>query len=95
MRDAILRSGKIALSCVGIARRERAVAIMPMGRGLVVHTLHEERDLNDAGEVFDRLPEGKTDPRWSHWPHTANRAADRPLTMRPTLGTATRRGCRR
>ena len=35
---------------------------MSMGRGLVVHRLHEERDLNSAGEVFDRLPEGKSEP---------------------------------
>jgi DNA end-binding protein Ku len=60
LRDAILRSGKIALSRVVIARPERAVAIIPMGHGLVVHTAHEERDMNNTGEVFDRLPDGKT-----------------------------------
>ncbi len=37
LRDAILRSGKVALSRVVFERRERAVAIMPMGGGLVVH----------------------------------------------------------
>lgn len=58
---AILRSGKIALPRLVIARREQAVAIMPMGRRLVVHTAHDERELNNAGEGFDRLPKGKTD----------------------------------
>ena len=62
LRDAIVASGKVALSHVVIARRERVVAIVPMGQGLVAHTLHEERDLNSAGDVFDRIPKAKSDP---------------------------------
>lgn len=62
LRDAIAATGKIALSRVVIARREHPIAIMPMGKGLVVHTLHEERDLNDYAELFDPLPSGKPDP---------------------------------
>ena len=62
MRGAILRSGKMALSRVVIARSERAVAIMPRGRRLVVHRGYEKCDVNNAGEVFDRLPEGQRDP---------------------------------
>ena len=61
LRDAIAASGKIALSRVVIARRERAVAIMPLEDGLVAHTLHEARDLNDYHEVFDGIPSGKPD----------------------------------
>jgi DNA end-binding protein Ku len=37
------------------------VVIMPMGGGLVVY-YGEERDLNNAGEVIDRLPKDKMDP---------------------------------
>ena len=62
LRDAIVATGKVALSRVVIARRERAIAIMPMDRGLVVHTLHEERDLNDYKGLFDTLPASKPDP---------------------------------
>lgn len=62
LRDAIAASGKVALSHVVIARRERVVAIVPMGQGLVAHTLHEERDLNSSGEVFDHIGETQTDP---------------------------------
>jgi DNA end-binding protein Ku len=62
LRDAIASTGKMALARVVIARRERAVGIIPMGPGLVAHTLHEERDLNDARDVFDDLPTGKSDP---------------------------------
>ena len=62
LRDAIAATGKVALSRVVIARRERAIAVMPIGRGLVAHTLHEERDLNDYGVLFDHLPDAKPDP---------------------------------
>ena len=62
LRDAIASTGKIALARVVIARREHPIAIMPMGKGLVVHTLHEERDLNDYAGLFDHLPSAKPDP---------------------------------
>jgi DNA end-binding protein Ku len=62
LRDAIASTGKIALSRIVIARREHPIAVMPMGKGLVLHTLHEERDLNDYGAIFDHLPSSKPDP---------------------------------
>jgi DNA end-binding protein Ku len=62
LRDAIAGTGKVALSRVVIARREHPIAIMPMGKGLVAHTLHEERDLNDYAGLFDHLPSAKPDP---------------------------------
>ncbi len=62
LRDAIASTGKIALSRLVIARREHPIAIMPMGKGLVIHTLHEERDLNDYAGLFDHLPAAKPDP---------------------------------
>lgn len=62
LRDAIASTGKIALSRLVIARREHPIAIMPMGKGLAIHTLHEERDLNDFAGLFDHLPSTKPDP---------------------------------
>lgn len=62
LRDAVANTGKMALARVVISRRERAVGIVPMGNGLVAHTLHEERDLNKAADVFDDIPAGKSDP---------------------------------
>jgi DNA end-binding protein Ku len=62
LRDAIFSTGKVALSRVVIARREHPIAIMPMSKGLVVHTLLEERDLNDYSGLFDHLPSAKPDP---------------------------------
>ena len=62
LRDAIASTGKIALSRLVIARREHPIAILPMGKGMVIHTLHEERDLNDFAGLFDHLPTTKPDP---------------------------------
>jgi DNA end-binding protein Ku len=61
LRDAIAKSGRAALSRLVLARRERAIAIVPMDRGLVLHTLHEERDLEDPKELFASVPGGKSD----------------------------------
>jgi DNA end-binding protein Ku len=62
LREAVAKSGKVALSRVVISRRERAIAIMPMQRGMVVHTLHEEGDINNPKELFENIPSAKPDP---------------------------------
>lgn len=61
LRDAIASAGRMALSRVVIARRERAVAIMPMERGLVVHTLYEDREITNPKSLFDTVPRDKPD----------------------------------
>lgn len=61
LRQAIASSGRAALSRVVIARRERVVAILPLDKGMVVHTLHEPRDLYDYGKLFDRIADTKPD----------------------------------
>jgi DNA end-binding protein Ku len=55
LRDAIRKSHTAALSRIVIARRERAVAIIPSGEGLVCHTLHEPDDLWAAGPLFQDI----------------------------------------
>ena len=62
LHEAVRRTGKMALARVVINRRERAIGIASMGKGLVVHTLHEQRDLNNANDVFDKLPDAMPDP---------------------------------
>jgi DNA end-binding protein Ku len=62
LRDAIARTGMAAISRLVIAQRERVVALTLMGKGLVAHTLHETRDLNDAASVFAHVPNAKPDP---------------------------------
>jgi DNA end-binding protein Ku len=60
--EAIEATGRTALSRVVIAQRERTIALRPMQGGLVAHTLHEQRDINDAGAVFEDATSMKTDP---------------------------------
>ena len=62
LRQAIEETGKVALTRVVIARRERAVLIVPMQGGLAVHTLLEERDLNSASGLFDKVVGKPVDP---------------------------------
>ncbi len=61
LREAIIRSKRVALSRVVIARRERAVVIMPMEQGLIAHTLAEHQDINNPQALFDTIPSGKPD----------------------------------
>ena len=60
--EAIEATGRVALSRVVIAQRERTIALRPMEGGLVAHTLHEQRDINDARAVFEDATATKTDP---------------------------------
>ncbi len=59
--EAIEKTGRIALSRLVIGQRERTIALRPMAGGLAAHTLHEQRDINDAKAVFDDAAEIKTD----------------------------------
>jgi DNA end-binding protein Ku len=61
LREAVAKTGRVALSRVVIARRERAIAIRAYGLGFVVHTLHESRDLNDPAELFEPLEKQSAD----------------------------------
>ena len=61
LRDAIRQAGTVALSRVVISRRERAVAIMPMQKGLILHTLYETRDVANPAHLFDKVPQDKPD----------------------------------
>ncbi len=62
LRDAIAKTRRMALSRIVIARRERAVCILPMGKGLVAHTLHEPKDLHDPADLWADVPAAKPDP---------------------------------
>jgi DNA end-binding protein Ku len=59
LRDAIRKSHAAALSRVVIARRERAVAIIPSGKGLVCHTLHQPSDLWSSEPLFQDIGDVK------------------------------------
>jgi DNA end-binding protein Ku len=56
LREAIRRTGEVALSRVVISQRERTIALRPYGDGIAAHTLIEQQDLNDAHQLFDGDP---------------------------------------
>jgi DNA end-binding protein Ku len=62
LREAIQQTGTVALSRVVIAQRERTIALRPMDGGLAAHTLNEERDLNAAQPLFERVAQVQSDP---------------------------------
>jgi DNA end-binding protein Ku len=62
LHEAISETGRVALSRVVIGQRERTIALMSTDGGLVAHTLDEQRDINDAKQIFDDVTEVKTDP---------------------------------
>ena len=41
------------MSRVVVGQRERVIALRLYEKGIAAHTLHEQRDLNDAGSLFD------------------------------------------
>src|SRR3954451_18676157 len=62
LREAIQKSGQLALTRVVISQRERTVALRVTDGGLVAHTLNEQRDINDAKPLFEDVEHIKTDP---------------------------------
>ena len=61
LHAAIAKAGRVALSRLVLARRERAVVILPMGRGLALHTLHDPKELHDPEALFATLPKARPD----------------------------------
>ncbi len=62
LREAIAKTGRVALTRIVISQRERTLALRTMEGGLVAQTLHEERDLNSAKPLFEDAQDIKTDP---------------------------------
>lgn len=61
LRAAIAKTGRVALSRLVIARRERAVALMPMGKGIVLHTLHDTREIAAPDSLFADIADAPPD----------------------------------
>jgi DNA end-binding protein Ku len=60
--EAVAETGRVALARVVIGQRERTIGIRAVEGGLVVHTLDERRDINDARSVFGNAAEMTPDP---------------------------------
>ena len=61
IREAMKKSGQIALGRVVMSTRERIIALEPRGKGIIAYTLRSEDDVSDADEAFKDIPAGKAD----------------------------------
>ena len=85
LRDAIAASGMAALSRVVISRRERAVAILPLENGMVLHTLHEPRDLYALSQIVRSRSRWRAGCGDGEARAAADRASGRASSSRPIL----------
>ncbi|MEJ0049250.1 MAG: Ku protein [Rhodospirillales bacterium] len=62
IREAMKKSGQIALGRVVMATRERMVALETRDRGIIAYTLRAENEVADAEAAFKDIPAVKADP---------------------------------
>ncbi|MBL8770636.1 MAG: Ku protein [Phenylobacterium sp.] len=59
IRESMRKAGKVALGRLVMHQRERLIALEPRDRGILAYTIRSNREVRDAGEVFDRIPDEK------------------------------------
>lgn len=59
IREAMEKSGRVALGRLVMHQRERLMALEPRDKGILAYTLRSNREVKDAAEVFDRIPDVK------------------------------------
>ena len=57
IRDAMKGKGMVALGRVVMAKRERVIALEPLGKGLIGTTLHYPYEVRNEHEMFDDIPD--------------------------------------
>jgi DNA end-binding protein Ku len=63
IREAMEKSGKVALGRLVMHQRERLMALEPRERGILAYSLRSNREVKDAKEVFSRIPDEKPNPQ--------------------------------
>ena len=61
IREAMMRSGRIALGRVVMHTRERLLALEPREHGIVAYTLRTRGEVRDPAEFFRDIPDAKPD----------------------------------
>jgi len=62
IRDAMEATGMVGISRLVLYRRERAVALMPCGRGIVLWTLRYGDEVRQAEAYFEGIRQAEVDP---------------------------------
>ena len=63
IRDAMQKTGRVALGRVVMTGRERIVAIEVRHKGLLMSTLHSYDEVRSDADVFGAIPDVKPDPQ--------------------------------
>jgi len=63
IREAMERSGQIALGRVVMSTRERLLALEPRGAGILAYTLRTDAEVRKADEVFGAISDKAPDPQ--------------------------------
>jgi len=61
IREAMTKSGQIALGRIVLATRERILALEPRGRGMLATTLREAAEVRRPQEIFGDIADAKPD----------------------------------
>jgi DNA end-binding protein Ku len=62
LREAMRKSGKVAIARLVLSSRERVVTIGPRENGMFVCTLRNPNEVRGTAEYFGNIPAGKPDP---------------------------------
>jgi len=61
IREAMERSGQIALGRIVLSTRERLLALEPRGKGILAYSLHTEDEIRNADDIFGSISSAKPD----------------------------------
>lgn len=59
IREALRKSGRIALGRIVIATRERLLALEPRGKGILAYSLRTDAEVRKAEDIFDDISTAK------------------------------------
>ncbi|MBP7000963.1 Ku protein [Amaricoccus sp.] len=62
LREAMRKSGKLAIARLVLSSRERVVTIGPRGKGMFVSVLRNPGEVRGTAAYFDSIPDEKPDP---------------------------------
>jgi DNA end-binding protein Ku len=62
LREAMKKTGKVAIARLVLSSRERTVAISARGKGMLVSTLRNPAEVRKTTEYFEEIPDQKADP---------------------------------
>ncbi|HKR90450.1 MAG TPA: Ku protein [Phenylobacterium sp.] len=63
IREAMAQTGQVALGRLVMHQRERLMALEPRDRGILAFSLRTKREVKNAAEFFDNIPDVKASPQ--------------------------------